>query len=63
MGQVGRLNAELSEEAHDAWRQFAAEHGVSVTALLEAMAWTLGTVRIDVVERARAIDAERRARG
>lgn len=65
MEPVGRLNAELTEQAHDAWRDYAARNGVSVTGLLEALAAEVGG-RVDwpaVVEAARVIDSERRARG
>ncbi len=61
----------LSDEARDLWTEFAARHGVSVSALLEAMALSM-TARADtpltpeqraVIEEARAIDVERRRRG
>jgi hypothetical protein len=32
------IHAYLSPEAHDAWHDFAAENGVSVSGLLEAIA-------------------------
>ncbi len=68
MEPLSRLNAELSDEAHDAWRAFAHAHGVSVTALLEAVGLALreqvppSDALEAVVESARLIDSERRER-
>jgi len=65
------LHAYLSDDAHETWHRVAAEQGVSVSALLEAMAADLGRPagegamadRLgDMVVRARKIDAERRRR-
>lgn len=61
------LHAYLSDEAHDTWHAVAAEYGVSVSGLLEAMAGDLhgkgAATRFDsTVKRARKVDAERRRR-
>ena len=67
------LHAYVSDVAHDRWHSFAAEQGVSVSAVLEAMAaeLTAGAAeaqaplseRLDAVVRAaRRIDAQRRRR-
>lgn len=59
------LHAYLSDESHDAWHDYAAEKGVSVSGLLEAIAQT-GTLswkdNSEVVKAARKIDVERRRR-
>jgi histone H3/H4 len=60
----GRL-VRLSEDADARWQSFAAERGVSVTALIEAFAAHLEqrTVNMaDVVTEARSIDSSRRQR-
>jgi hypothetical protein len=65
------LHAFLSDEAHESWHRVAAELGVSVSGMLEAMAFELekppkeGALgdRVDtLVKRARKIDAQRRRR-
>jgi hypothetical protein len=66
------IHAFVSSDAHDQWHDFAAEEGVSVSALIEAFAPALaeGTTssesmyeRLDaVVTTARGIDAARRRR-
>lgn len=66
------IHAYLSPEAHDAWHEFAAEHGVSVSGLLEAIAneWAerlaMGQPALPdedrLVRSARRVDAERRRR-
>jgi hypothetical protein len=64
------LHAYVSEEAHDAWHDFAAENGASVSAILESLAPALASqadtpfeVRLDqVVTEARRTDAKRRRR-
>lgn len=66
------IHAYLSPEAHDAWHDFAAENGVSVSGLIEALAldWGqgegAGDPESDTAERlakiARKIDARRRRR-
>lgn len=67
------LHAYVSDAAHQRWHTFAAEQGVSVSAVLEAMAAELAggaaeagaplAERLDAVVRAaRKIDAERRRR-
>jgi hypothetical protein len=64
------LHAYLSDEAHDAWHDRAAEHGVSVSALLEAIAQYIGKdpasddfgKGADIIRTARSIDTERRRR-
>ena len=64
------LHAYLSKDAHKAWHSFAASHGVSVSALLEALGQELETASdpslpvgsADLVASARSVDAERRKR-
>jgi hypothetical protein len=64
------LHAYLSDEAHEAWHDFAAENGVSVSALLEVLNAPLNSdldapvvdVMNDVIPAARATDASRRRR-
>jgi hypothetical protein len=66
------IHAYLSPQAHDAWHDFAAEHGVSVSGLLEAIAtqWADKVARGEqvlpdedgLVRTARRVDAERRRR-
>jgi hypothetical protein len=60
------LNAYLTEEAHDGWHEFAREHGVTVSALLEVLGRRLraGELpdRSSMVAEARGIDAQRRSR-
>jgi hypothetical protein len=66
------IHAYLSPEAHDAWHDFAAENGVSVSGLLEAMAneWSARLTRgepalpdeDELVKAARRVDADRRRR-
>lgn len=61
----------MSDEARDLWTAAAQRHGVSVSALLEAMADELPDEPEDVlpprgraiIAKARDIDAERRRRG
>ncbi len=66
------LHAYLSDEAHEQWHNVAVEWGVSVSALLEALAPVLSEHRSgatgerieqhSVVRTARSIDASRRRR-
>lgn len=67
------LHAYVSDDAHDHWHGFAAEQGVSVSAILEALAPELdleanvsreeiGARLNTVVKSARQIDAKRRRR-
>ena len=66
------LHAYLTPEAHDAWHDFAAENGVSVSGMLEAYGLELSSIvdgsakpRKDqqaLVDTARKIDAVRRRR-
>jgi hypothetical protein len=66
------IHAYLSPQAHDAWHDFAAENGVSVSGLLEAIAheWSGRQARGEpvlpdedrLVKTARRIDADRRRR-
>jgi DNA polymerase III delta prime subunit len=67
------LHAYVSDAAHDHWHRFAADQGVSVSAVLEALAGELDTERAEaadpmrdrldeVVRSARRIDAQRRRR-
>ncbi len=58
------IHAAVSSGCHDAWHDFAAEEGVSVSALLEVMGEDLASVTTDqLVGQARRVDAERRRRG
>lgn len=55
----------LTEDSYDGWQQYADGHGVTVTALAEALGIQLAAGRVDMtkaVARARQIDAERRRR-
>lgn len=66
------LHAYVTDEAHERWHGFAAEQGVSVSAILEALSGALdsdnGASQSDCVEltvivvEARRIDAQRRRR-
>jgi hypothetical protein len=66
------IHAFLTPEAHEAWHDFAAENGVSVSALIEAMAMDWQDRRDDegfelpemdeLARSARRIDAQRRRR-
>lgn len=66
------IHAYLSPAAHDAWHDFAAENGVSVSGLLEAIAneWSTRLARGEpalpdedhLVKTARRVDADRRRR-
>lgn len=66
------IHAYLSPDAHDAWHDFAAENGVSVSGLLEAIAneWAARLARGEqalpdeerLVKTARKVDADRRRR-
>lgn len=65
------LHAYVSDDAHDAWHDFAAENGVTVSGLLEALTPLLQSAPADAtiaqawdesVKAARAVDARRRRR-
>ncbi|MEZ5377632.1 MAG: hypothetical protein R2733_14095 [Acidimicrobiales bacterium] len=66
------IHAYVSDNAHDHWHDFAAEQGVSVSAILEVLAGELDRVESgadpladvldDVVTGARRVDASRRRR-
>ena len=66
------IHAFLTPASHEAWHEFAAENGVSVSAMIEAMAIDWGERRngdtyalpeLDELARdARRIDAQRRRR-
>lgn len=70
------LHAYVSDEAHDAWHDFAAENGVTVSGFLEALtphllaaadaadgdAVSLEAAWADSIKGARAVDAQRRRR-
>lgn len=63
------LHAYVSDDAHDQWHNVAVEWGVSVSALLEALAPTLSVEPagsdaepVSIVRSARQIDAKRRRR-
>lgn len=61
-------NVFLTEEAFNGWRDFCAEQGCSVTALVEALGRRLagmthpGGVLTDAIREARRIDSENRKR-
>lgn len=65
------INCRVSLDAYDAWREFCEVHGVSLTAVLEAIAFEMQEllhekemepVEAAIVDHARRIDAQRRAR-
>ncbi len=60
------LHAFVSEEAHSAWHDYAANQGVSLSALLEAMGSFLDDFPEDMAETfvagARRVDSDRRRR-
>jgi len=61
------LHAYVIDGAHDQWHEFAAEHGVSVSAMLEALAPELDHIAetngtAELITTARKIDAKRRRR-
>ena len=59
------LHAYLSDEAHEAWHEAAAEHGVSASAILEALAPIVDRLMVDepyLARNARKVDASRRRR-
>lgn len=64
------LHAYVSDDAHDAWHDFAAENGVTVSGLLEALTPMLaasqsgdaGVAWEDSIKAARKVDARRRRR-
>jgi hypothetical protein len=64
------LHAYLSDEAHSVWHDRAASYGVSVSAMLEAIAMSIKDVDsetdwgkgADIVGTARMIDTDRRRR-
>jgi hypothetical protein len=65
---VRKIGAWLSDEAAAGWQQFAAGHGVTVTALLEAFGVALPLPDLperavaELVAIARQVDLERRSR-
>jgi hypothetical protein len=64
------LHAYLSDEAHSVWHDRAAAYGVSVSAMLEAIAVSIKDVNSEtdwgdgrqIISAARRIDSERRRR-
>ena len=64
MSERRALHAYLSDAAHDSWHDTAAAHGVSASALLEALAPELAALPNlrRVVSVARQVDASRRRR-
>lgn len=60
------LQVRLSPEAREGLDRFCTTHGITATALIETIVRALNTTTTwtvaDVVERARALDAERRSR-
>lgn len=66
-----QLGAYLSPVAADGWKQFAADHGCTVSALVEAVGLQLANLAPDArlpefwreaIKQAREISADRRAR-
>lgn len=62
-----QLNAFLTNESYEAWRDFCAEQGCTMTALIEAIGRHLPTATLrsggiisDAIRDARRIDSERR---
>ncbi len=65
MAQRPALHCYLSDGAHTVWHATGREYGVSVSALLEALAPELADMLNDddpIVKTARTIDADRRRR-
>lgn len=59
------LHAYVSDDAHDLWHGAAAEHGVSASAILEALAPIIDRLMADepyLARNARKVDAARRRR-
>lgn len=59
------LHAYLSDDAHHAWHEAAAEHGVSVSAILEVLADRIDGLMVSepyLARNARKVDAVRRRR-
>lgn len=60
------IHAYLSNDAHEAWHDFAAQHGVSVSGLLEAYGQSIESLpkaQVEaLVKETRKIDATRRRR-
>lgn len=65
------INCRVSEQSYTMWRSMCTEHGVSMTALLEAIPPalaeradpdTLHDLKVEIVEQARRIDQQRRRR-
>ena len=64
------ITAKISRQAAEGWRKFCAENGVTLTALIEVAGLDLAqetspptvAARINMVQRAREIDLERRSR-
>lgn len=64
------LHAYLSDDAHTVWHDRAAAYGVSVSAMLEAIALSIKDVRSEsdwgkggeIITKARTIDTDRRRR-
>ncbi len=66
------VHAYLSDEAHDAWHNLAAEHGISLSGLFEVLAIDFRDNPPDegghprwnqIVKATRKVDVERRRRG
>lgn len=61
------LHAYVSEEAFDGWHRFSADHGVSVSGVIEAigLAFAASATNVavdDLVQSSRRVDADRRRR-
>ncbi len=69
-GERQIISAKISTKSFDGWKAFCDSNGVSVTAMIEVAGIVLGAEsnppsvveRIQMVETAREIDIERRAR-
>lgn len=56
------MTAQEAKRSHTTWHQYAAEQGVSVSALVQALTDELPGLDESVIKRARKVDADRRRR-
>lgn len=63
LGMAWRMTqVRLSEEARDRLDRLCLQHGVTLTALVEALGLSDDWLRDDIIGRARSIDQDRRSR-
>lgn len=66
-GSVRRINVMVSDESHEGWHRFAAEHGLTVASMLEVLGRRIDAlppdVRDQLVAEARQVAADRRRLG